>query len=187
VGRWDLKVINGSKPELMNCDVAFHFRTSLPSVQIPFRGQSRLIHCLGVFWLLKPGARIPMHLVLLGESFMIREGSCVFAKELPMTDAKQFEGEIACHHVVFHGRVQGVGFRLTTMQIARRLDVNGYVKNLPNRTVVMVARCHQSVLEELLNAVDTAFAGHIDNREIREGTPNECFDIESHAGFEIRY
>jgi acylphosphatase len=102
-----------------------------------------------------------------------------------MTDKNQ--PETACHHVVYHGRVQGVGFRLTATHIARNFPVSGYVKNMPNRTVEIVVRCDPSTLEKFLRAIDEQFEGYIDNREIREATPNECFEIETKSGFEIRY
>jgi acylphosphatase len=102
-------------------------------------------------------------------------------------DENPAKHETACHRVVFHGRVQGVGFRLTATHIARNFPVTGYVKNMPNRTVEMVVRCNQATLEKFLKAVEEEFAGHIDSQEIREATPNECFEIESRNGFEIRY
>ena len=37
--------------------------------------------------------------------------------------------------VIFSGRVQGVGFRYTTKDLARGFDVCGWVKNLPEGTV----------------------------------------------------
>jgi acylphosphatase len=93
----------------------------------------------------------------------------------------------ACQHVVYHGRVQGVGFRLTTAQIARRYAVDGYVRNMPEGTVEIVVRCEPSVLEKFLKAVENTFEGHIDHRDLREATSNECFEIETLSGFEIRY
>ena len=104
-----------------------------------------------------------------------------------MTEEKQHCGEIACQHVVYHGRVQGVGFRLTATQIARQFPLSGYVKNMPNRTVEMVVRSDALTLEQFLKKLESAFTGHIDRREIREATPNECFEIETQPGFEIRY
>ena len=92
-----------------------------------------------------------------------------------------------CHRVEFHGRVQGVGFRLTATQIARRFLVSGYVKNLAGGTVVMVVRADRQVLEKFLDEMDAAFPGYIESREIREATPNECFDVETRGGFQIRY
>ncbi len=104
-----------------------------------------------------------------------------------MSETNPSAAEAPCHHVVYHGRVQGVGFRLTACQIARRFPVSGYVKNMPSGTVEMVVRSDQAALEDFLKDVEAAFEGDIDDREIREATPNECFDIETHAGFEIRY
>ena len=37
--------------------------------------------------------------------------------------------------VIYSGRVQGVGFRFTTRQIASGYEVNGWVKNLPDGRV----------------------------------------------------
>ncbi len=39
--------------------------------------------------------------------------------------------------VFYSGRVQGVGFRYTTRQIASGYDVTGWVKNLPDGRVEM--------------------------------------------------
>jgi len=41
--------------------------------------------------------------------------------------------------VIFTGRVQGVGFRYSTKQIASGFDVTGWIKNLPDGTVEMQA------------------------------------------------
>lgn len=42
---------------------------------------------------------------------------------------------MAAKRVIFQGRVQGVGFRYTTKDIARGFEVRGWVKNLPDGTV----------------------------------------------------
>ena len=110
-----------------------------------------------------------------------------FLGVLSMSETAQPSPSSNCQHVVYYGRVQGVGFRLTTTQIARRYPVQGYVKNMPNRTVELVVQCDAKALNEFLAAVENAFEGHIDRREIREATPNECFEIENRTGFEIRY
>jgi len=41
--------------------------------------------------------------------------------------------------VIYSGRVQGVGFRFTTRQIASGYEVNGWVKNLPDGRVELQA------------------------------------------------
>lgn len=54
------------------------------------------------------------------------------------------------HQVIFHGKVQGVGFRWTTLQFAAELPIKGYVRNLSDGTVELVASCHSEHLEQLL-------------------------------------
>ena len=68
-------------------------------------------------------------------------------------------------HVVFVGRVQGVGFRYTAHNIARRYDVSGYVKNLPDGTVQMLAQGPTSEVDRCIADIQDAFAGYI--RETR--------------------
>lgn len=44
-----------------------------------------------------------------------------------------------CRHFVVSGRVQGVAFRAATLDEARRLGVTGWVRNLPNGDVEVLA------------------------------------------------
>ncbi|MDB9526225.1 acylphosphatase [Oscillatoria sp. CS-180] len=48
-----------------------------------------------------------------------------------------------------YGRVQGVGFRYSTQVKAAQLGLTGYVKNLPNGCVEIVAIGHSEALEQL--------------------------------------
>lgn len=83
--------------------------------------------------------------------------------------------------VLFHGRVQGVGFRYTTAAIARRHPVVGFVRNLPDGSVELVAEADSSVLDQFLADIASEFAGNIRQQEVHEAVCNEKF-----ARFEIR-
>jgi len=45
------------------------------------------------------------------------------------------------------GRVQGVGFRWFVKHLAQDLGVKGYVRNLPDRSVRILAQADQAILE----------------------------------------
>jgi acylphosphatase len=49
--------------------------------------------------------------------------------------------------------VQGVGFRYTTRRIATRFDVTGYVRNLPDGQVLVVAEGQPEEVKRFLSAV----------------------------------
>lgn len=53
-------------------------------------------------------------------------------------------------HAIVHGRVQGVNFRYYTLQTANQLGLTGWVRNLPDRTVEVVAEGTPAALERLL-------------------------------------
>ncbi len=53
-------------------------------------------------------------------------------------------------HVIIHGRVQGVFFRLKTQAAARQYGANGWVRNLPDGTVEAVMEGSPKAVESLL-------------------------------------
>jgi acylphosphatase len=55
--------------------------------------------------------------------------------------------------VYYTGRVQGVGFRYTTRSIAGRYDVGGFVRNLPDGRVELVAEGESHELATFLDEV----------------------------------
>lgn len=51
---------------------------------------------------------------------------------------------------VISGRVQGVAYRTYVQDVACALGIVGYVRNLPNGEVEVLAQGNQSVLKELV-------------------------------------
>jgi acylphosphatase len=68
--------------------------------------------------------------------------------------------------VRFIGHVQGVGFRYTTIRVADRYRVAGYVKNMPDGSVELVAEGEKPELERFLAAVEQDMAGCIQDTKI---------------------
>lgn len=70
-----------------------------------------------------------------------------------------------CKRVLYQGRVQGVGFRYTTQGLARRFAVAGYVKNLPDGRVELVAEGDAVEVERFLEALGRQMAPYIETRQ----------------------
>jgi acylphosphatase len=84
---------------------------------------------------------------------------------------------------IFSGRVQGVGFRATTHRLASGYPVSGYVRNLPDGTVEVVALGEPQELDRFLDAIDREFGRKIRDRSV--STILSC--AAEHSGFSIRY
>lgn len=83
--------------------------------------------------------------------------------------------------IYYSGRVQGVGFRYTTLQIATGFRVTGYVENLPDGRVHLVAEGPPEELDRFTRAV-LARLGHYIRATEETRTPAAM----SFAGFTIR-
>lgn len=81
----------------------------------------------------------------------------------------------------FSGHVQGVGFRYSTLAVAREFEVAGYVCNLPDGRVQVEVEGSKPVVEEFLVAVQDRMHGYIRKVE-RSGGPRPA----QFRGFTIR-
>jgi acylphosphatase len=61
----------------------------------------------------------------------------------------------------FSGRVQGVGFRYTTRQIAAGYEVTGRVRNLPDGRVHLIAEGAEAEVRDFLREIQTQLIHHI--------------------------
>lgn len=83
----------------------------------------------------------------------------------------------------YTGKVQGIGFRVTVLGIARGYDVLGYVKNLPDGSVELVARGEETEVDDFLTAIaESSLAGHIESIQTH---PAESASLGSWRGFQI--
>jgi len=69
-------------------------------------------------------------------------------------------------HVIYSGRVQGVGFRFTAEAIARKFKVNGWVSNLRDGRVEVVAEGEETALKDFLGRIAEEMAHYIVDTEI---------------------
>jgi acylphosphatase len=74
-------------------------------------------------------------------------------------------------HVWYSGHVQGVGFRYTAQRLAQRYRVGGFVRNLRDGRVELVAEGEPAEVEAFLSDVARSMAGYITHQEQRDETP----------------
>jgi acylphosphatase len=74
-------------------------------------------------------------------------------------------------HVIYHGRVQGVFFRATAAELARRYQIVGYVRNLPDGTVELEAEGSPAEVDRYLAAVASEYDTYITRLETNDVPP----------------
>ncbi len=86
-------------------------------------------------------------------------------------------------HVFYSGHVVGVGFRLTAEETARELRVVGWVKNLRDGRVELVAEAEEQILQTFLDTIRQGpMRNFIKRVELSWSEAGNTFDE-----FEIRY
>lgn len=84
--------------------------------------------------------------------------------------------------VYYSGRVQGVGFRYAVRQVAAGYAVAGYVRNLPDGRVELVAEGAPRELDRFLAEIAERMGGYIRKMAVDSRPGNGEFDV-----FEIRH
>lgn len=85
--------------------------------------------------------------------------------------------------VYYSGRVQGVGFRFTSERLAREFAISGYVRNLDDGRVELVADGETTELQSFLDSILDAFGEKIRDARSESLTPG----VPGLQGFSIRY
>ena len=78
-------------------------------------------------------------------------------------------------NAIFSGRVQGVGFRFTVKDLADQSGVSGWVKNLSDGKVKVVAEAEEEVLKTFLDRIRESFSHYIRDCEVRWESASEGF------------
>jgi acylphosphatase len=84
--------------------------------------------------------------------------------------------------VQFAGQVQGVGFRFTTRNVAQGYDVKGFVQNLPDGDVLLVAEGDPGEVDRFLADLREKMSGYIRQEKTDRSAPTGEF-----TDFRIRH
>ena len=84
-------------------------------------------------------------------------------------------------HIVFYGRVQGVGFRYTAKYLARSLELTGWVKNDWDGTVTMEVQGREQLINKLLTGLNHSWFISIEWMDTKE------IPLEEERSFDVKY
>jgi len=71
-------------------------------------------------------------------------------------------------HIIFVGRVQGVGFRFTAFNAANHHQLTGFVRNLPDGAVEMLTQGPAQAVDDCIRDIKESFSGYIRETKIKE-------------------
>jgi len=74
--------------------------------------------------------------------------------------------------IIFTGRVQGVGFRFTARRAADRRQLTGFVRNVSDGTVEMLAQGRPEDVDDCIQDIEEYFAGYLRETKIQEIPPD---------------
>jgi len=89
---------------------------------------------------------------------------------------------MTARHVIFIGRVQGVGFRFTAHRMAQRHLLTGFVHNLPDGTVEMLAQGPARDINDCIQDIKDYFGDYL-----RETRTNEIPPDPKYKDFRITF
>ena len=84
-------------------------------------------------------------------------------------------------HIIFRGRVQGVGFRYQAMYASRTYGATGWVENLPDGSVEMEVQGTPAAIGRVLTHLRSGHWIRIDDMDVEE-----CPIVDGERGFSVR-
>ena len=73
---------------------------------------------------------------------------------------------------LYEGKVQGVGFRSSVLSLAKGYELTGWVKNLPDGRVEVLASGEAAELEDFLQGIrESHLSGHIEHENVTPSAP----------------
>lgn len=85
-------------------------------------------------------------------------------------------------HLYYSGKVQGIGFRYTVLDIALGLRIYGWVKNLNDERVEVLAESEEDTLKVFLERINQHFLRYITDATVEWQSASGEF-----SGFEIKF
>lgn len=82
--------------------------------------------------------------------------------------------------IVFHGRVQGVGFRYTAKYLAQSIGLTGWVRNEYNGTVLMEIQGREPMIFKLMEGLNNSMFIEI------SWIDSEDIPVKEERGFRVR-
>ncbi len=79
-------------------------------------------------------------------------------------------------HILFSGRVQGVGFRFAAHRIANRCGLAGYVRNTVEGKVEVFVQGHPDDIDTCIKDIEEVFSNYIKDTKIEQAPPNEKYE-----------
>ena len=76
---------------------------------------------------------------------------------------------LQARRVLYTGHVQGVGFRYTARRIAQGYSISGFVRNLSDGRVELVAEGSAAELDKFLAEIATTMSDHIRHVDMQSG------------------
>ncbi|MCK5493474.1 MAG: acylphosphatase [Candidatus Omnitrophica bacterium] len=85
-------------------------------------------------------------------------------------------------HIFYSGIVQGVGFRYRSQAIAKSLNIRGWVRNLADGRVEIIAQANESELDEFIITLESSLGDYIKNKQVYFEDADEIL-----KGFDISF